>query len=95
MAQLATATLAVAEGDETAIVMTRSFASQTALLMRLGARLGEAGFAAALDALPARWAELGPFIERAFELAATDPVASRGAGRRRCLRPGQRGRPQG
>ena len=42
MAQSATATLAIPEGDEAAIVMTRSFASQTALLMRLGARLGEA-----------------------------------------------------
>ena len=73
MAQLATATLAVAEGDERAIVMTRSFASQTALLMRLGARIGEPGFEAALDSLPSRWAELGPFVERAFELAATDP----------------------
>ncbi len=73
MAQLATATLAIPEGDEKAIVMTRSFASQTALLMRLGARLGEAGFAADLDALPAHWADLAPFIERAFELAASNP----------------------
>jgi len=48
------------EGDEAAIVMTRSFASQTALLMRLGARLGEAAFAADLDALPGRWPELAP-----------------------------------
>lgn len=74
MAQLATATLAVPEGDETAIVMTRSFAAQAALIMRLGARLGEPGFAAALDALPDRWADLAPFIERAFELAATGPT---------------------
>jgi glucosamine--fructose-6-phosphate aminotransferase (isomerizing) len=73
MAQLATATLAVAEGDEAAIVMTRSFASQVALIMRLGARLAEPAFAADLDALPSRWAGLAPFIERAFELAATNP----------------------
>jgi glucosamine--fructose-6-phosphate aminotransferase (isomerizing) len=73
MADLASAALAVPEGDETAIVMTRSFASQAALLMRLGARLGEAGFAEDLDALPARWADLPPFIERAFELAAAGP----------------------
>jgi glucosamine--fructose-6-phosphate aminotransferase (isomerizing) len=74
MAQLATATLAVPEGDETAIVMTRSFASQVALIMRLGARLGDPAFAAALDALPDRWAELGPSIEQAFELAAANPT---------------------
>jgi glucosamine--fructose-6-phosphate aminotransferase (isomerizing) len=73
MAQLADATLAVPEGDEAAIVMTRSFIAQTALLMRLGARLGEAAFAADLDALPEHWADLAPFIERAFELAATNP----------------------
>jgi glucosamine--fructose-6-phosphate aminotransferase (isomerizing) len=73
MAQAATATLAVPEGDEVAIVMTRSFASQTALLMRLGARLGEGAFAADLDALPDHWPALAPFIERAFELAAMNP----------------------
>jgi glutamine---fructose-6-phosphate transaminase (isomerizing) len=74
MAQQASATLAVPEGDETAIVMTRSFAAQVALLMRLGARLGDPAFAADLDALPDRWAELPPFIARAFELAAGDPT---------------------
>jgi glucosamine--fructose-6-phosphate aminotransferase (isomerizing) len=74
MAQLATATLAVPEGDETAIVMTRSFAAQVALLMRLGARLGDPGFGDALDELPDRWDALAPFIERAFELAAEDPT---------------------
>ena len=30
-------------------------------------------FAADLDALPDHWADTEPFIERAFELAATDP----------------------
>jgi glucosamine--fructose-6-phosphate aminotransferase (isomerizing) len=74
MAQLATVTLAVPEGDEAAIVMTRSFAAQVALIMRIGARLGDPGFGAALDELPARWDALAPFIERAFELAAEDPT---------------------
>jgi glutamine---fructose-6-phosphate transaminase (isomerizing) len=73
MAQLADEVLAVPEGDEEAIVMTRSFASQAALLMRLGARLGDAGFAHDLDALPSHWAETEPFVARAFELAATSP----------------------
>lgn len=73
MAELADVALAVPEGDESAIVMTRSFASQTSLLMRLGARLGADSFAADLDAVPGRWAELAPFVERAFELAAGDP----------------------
>jgi glucosamine--fructose-6-phosphate aminotransferase (isomerizing) len=73
MAALAEAVMAVPEGDEQAIVMTRSFAAQTALLMRLGTRLGDPAFAADLDAVPDRWAETEPFVERAFELALTDP----------------------
>lgn len=73
MAGLADVALAVPEGDEEAIVMTRSFASQTALLMRLGARLGDEAFASDLDAMPSRWSELAPWIDRAFELAATNP----------------------
>jgi glutamine---fructose-6-phosphate transaminase (isomerizing) len=73
MAHLADATLAVPEGDEQAIVMTRSFAAQSALLMRLGARLGESVFATDLDAIPAHWPGLAPFIERAFELALANP----------------------
>ena len=73
MAALADAVLAVPEGDEEAIVMTRSFASQAALLMRLGARLGDGVLAADLDAMPARWGDLDPWLERAFELAATNP----------------------
>lgn len=74
MAGLADDVLAVPEGDEDAIVMTRSFASQTALLMRLGARLGDPAFAADLDRLPGLWADTAPFVERAFELALTDPT---------------------
>lgn len=73
MTGLADVALAVPEGDEQAIVMTRSFAAQTALLMRLGARLGESGFAADLDALPDHWAGLAPFIERALGLALSNP----------------------
>ncbi len=73
MAGLADVTLAVPRGDEEAIVMTRSFAAQSTLLMRLGARLGGAAFAADLDALPSQWSSLGPFIEQAFDLAATNP----------------------
>ena len=79
MAALADATLAVPEGDETAIVMTRSFAAQASLLMRLGARVGAqlgretARFMRDLDAVPERWAELRPYIERAFGLAMADP----------------------
>lgn len=73
MAGLADAVLAVPEGDEQAIVMTRSFASQTSLLMRLGARLGDTGFGADLDRMPGLWAETDPFVERAFELALGSP----------------------
>lgn len=73
MAGLADATLAVPEGDEEAIVMTRSFAAMVSLLMRLGARLGGDAFASDLDAMPAEWATLDGWIERATELAATNP----------------------
>lgn len=73
MARSADAVLAVPEGDEQAIVMTRSFASQVALLMRLGARLGEGALAADLDAMPSEWGSLDPWLDRAFELAATNP----------------------
>jgi glucosamine--fructose-6-phosphate aminotransferase (isomerizing) len=73
MAGLADATLAVPEADEEAIVMTRSFAAQTALLMRLGTRLGDPAFARDLDRLPEHWSETAPHVERAFELAAMDP----------------------
>jgi glucosamine--fructose-6-phosphate aminotransferase (isomerizing) len=79
MALLADATLAVPEGDEEAIVMTRSFAAQSALLMRLAARAGSwlgrdvARSIESLEAVPGRWADLGSVIERALELALTDP----------------------
>ncbi len=73
MAALADVALTLPEGDDDAIVMTRSFVSQASLLMRLGARLGGPAFAADLDAMPARWPETSTFIERAYELAATAP----------------------
>ncbi|MFV2064720.1 MAG: SIS domain-containing protein [Chloroflexota bacterium] len=73
MAAMADFTLAVPEADEKAIVMTRSFAAQVTLLMRLGTRLGDPTFGADLDSLPGRWAETAPFIDRAMELAAADP----------------------
>jgi len=73
MAALADAVLAVPEADEDAIVMTRSFAAQTSLLMRLGTRLGDPGFTADLDRLPAMWPETAPSVERALELALADP----------------------
>lgn len=74
MADLADGVLAVPEGDEQAVVMTRSFVAQATLLMRLGTRLGAPGFARDLDRLPDHWAETAPFVERAFELALTDPT---------------------
>jgi glucosamine--fructose-6-phosphate aminotransferase (isomerizing) len=73
MAGLADVALTLPEGDDEAIVMTRSFVSQASFLMRLGARLGDDAFAADLDAMPARWSETAPFIEQAFELAAIGP----------------------
>jgi glucosamine--fructose-6-phosphate aminotransferase (isomerizing) len=73
MAELADVALTIPEGDDEAIVMTRSFVSQASLLMRLGARLADSSFATDLDAVPARWAETAPFVERAFELAASAP----------------------
>ena len=53
MASLADATLAVPEGDETAIVMTRSFVAQASLLMGLVARVDAHGRARD-DTLPRR-----------------------------------------
>jgi glucosamine--fructose-6-phosphate aminotransferase (isomerizing) len=73
MAGLADLTLAVPEGDEEAIVMTRSFAGQAALLLGLAARLGNGDLAAHLDRVPERWGELGPYLDHAFALAAAGP----------------------
>src|SRR6185503_20028916 len=82
IARRADATLAVPEADERAIVMTRSFNAQAALLMRLGTVVAEhrggatavtTRFAADLDTVPDRWAEVEPHIERALELALERP----------------------
>jgi glucosamine--fructose-6-phosphate aminotransferase (isomerizing) len=73
LASLADSMLAVPEADEEAIVMTRSFAALTSLLMRLGTRLGAPTFSGDLDAIPAAWPETAPFVERALELASADP----------------------
>lgn len=67
------AVLTVPEADEAAIVMTRAFAAMTALLMRVGTRLGTPTFARDLDRLPTAWPETEPHVERAFELAAAAP----------------------
>ncbi len=73
MADLADVALVVPEAYDEAIVMTRSFVAQASLIVRLGARLADEAFAADLDAMPAHWAETAPFIDRAYELAATGP----------------------
>jgi glucosamine--fructose-6-phosphate aminotransferase (isomerizing) len=82
MVQRADAALAVPEADERAIVMTRSFNAQAALLLRLGAVVAEqrgsatavtSRFAVDLEAVPDRWAEVDPHIERALELALAEP----------------------
>ena len=73
MAALAEMALAIPAGNDDAIVMTRSFVSQASLLLRLGARLGSPELAADLDTMPSRWPETAPYIEQAYELAATAP----------------------
>ena len=60
---------------ERSIVMTRSFGSMTALLLRLAARLArDPRFAADLDALPAAWGSTSAGVERALAIAATNPT---------------------
>jgi glucosamine--fructose-6-phosphate aminotransferase (isomerizing) len=81
MAQAADLTLAVPEADELAIVMTRSFAAQAALLMRLGALVAsqrgrtpiDERFPTDLDTVPSRWGDVATHIEQAFALALEDP----------------------
>ena len=94
MAQLADATLAVPEGDEQAIVMTRSFAAQVTLLMRLGARLGESGLRGRprRPARPLGWA--GAVRRTGLRAGSGEPVPRRRPRRRRGLRHRQRGGPQ-
>jgi glucosamine--fructose-6-phosphate aminotransferase (isomerizing) len=73
MAGLADLAFAVPEADEAAIVMTRSFVAQATVLLGLSARLADPAIRADLAVVPARWPETAPFIEQAFELAATSP----------------------
>lgn len=59
---------------ENSIVMTRSFGSMAALLLRLAARLApDPRFAADLDALPAAWASTALEVEAAIGHAARNP----------------------
>jgi glucosamine--fructose-6-phosphate aminotransferase (isomerizing) len=74
LAAAADSVLAVPEADEEGIVMTRSFAAMTAMLMRLGTRLGTPTFTRDLERLPALWPETAPHVERAFEVASSAPT---------------------
>jgi glucosamine--fructose-6-phosphate aminotransferase (isomerizing) len=70
LARATTLALVSTDGDEAAVVMTRSFTSMLALGLRLVARAsGYERLAADLDILPARWPETAPVIETALELA--------------------------
>lgn len=65
-------------GDETAVVMTRSFTSMLALLLRVVARLAEraghpSGLGRDLDTLPDRWPEALAAAELAVAVAAARP----------------------
>lgn len=74
MAQLADASLAVTEGDERAIVMTRSFVALSSVLLGLLARVAPEGrFAADVARLPAAWAETAGFVDAALDLAWAAP----------------------
>ena len=77
LATLADRTLVSPAGDERAIVMTRSFTSMLALVLRAIAGAAAAGgvagadrVSAALEDLPTHWASTRPAVERGFELAA-------------------------
>ncbi|HET9519787.1 MAG TPA: SIS domain-containing protein [Candidatus Limnocylindrales bacterium] len=73
LAALADVTLVSPAGDEEAIVMTRSFASMLALLLRLIADVaGADALARGLDELPDRWTEAADAAETGRRLGATD-----------------------
>jgi glutamine---fructose-6-phosphate transaminase (isomerizing) len=75
MAVSADATLTSPLGDEVSIVMTRSFASMLALLLRLAARLApDPALGSDLDRLADHWPETQVGIARALELAASGPT---------------------
>jgi len=74
MAQAADLVLVSPLASETSIVMTRSFGSMTALLLRLAARLAaDTRFATDLDALPGAWSSTAPFVDQGTALAAANP----------------------
>jgi len=73
LAGVANVTLVSPAGDEEAIVMTRSFASMLALLLRVTARLGgDRRLDRDLDALPSRWPEAVDAAGHGQRLGATD-----------------------
>jgi glutamine---fructose-6-phosphate transaminase (isomerizing) len=73
VARLANVALVSPYGDEDAVVMTRSFASMLALLLRLIATVGHhAGLAAGLEAAAGHWRESLVAAATGRELAATD-----------------------
>ncbi len=73
MAAGADVSLVSPAGDEQAIVMTRSFASMLALLLRLIADVaGDGDLATDLDALPAHWPEASAAAEVGRRLGTTD-----------------------
>jgi len=73
LAALADVTLVSPAGDEAAIVMTRSFASMLALLLRVVATVGgDDGLAAGLSRLPDRWEEAAGAARTGRQLGGTD-----------------------
>jgi len=73
LAVLADVALVSPAGDEAAIVMTRSFASMLAMLLRLVASVGaDHRLAADLDRLPAHWPESVDAAATGRRLGATD-----------------------
>lgn len=74
MAQASQQVLVSPLAAERSIVMTRSFGSMSALLLRLAARVApDPAFARDLDALPGAWGSTAAGVERAIELAAGNP----------------------
>ncbi|MFL5778197.1 MAG: SIS domain-containing protein [Chloroflexota bacterium] len=73
LAQAADITLISPSGDETAIVMTRSFASMLALLVRVIATVGrDEALAGDLDRVPLRWGEAVAAATVGARLGETD-----------------------
>ena len=73
MARLADVSLVSPAGDEAAIVMTRSFASMLALLLRVVADVAsDPELAADLDALPTRWPEARAAADVGRRLGSVD-----------------------